>query len=91
MNAKFYSVLVVFALTGSSEFAAIALSLKFYERPGSTSFRDSSGNGNTCTCTGASCPTVDDAGKYSRCLSFDGGDILDCGSDASIKGIIVIN
>jgi hypothetical protein len=45
------------------------------ETLGATSFADSSGNGNTGTCSGSTCPTMGVAGKAGTAASFNGSQI----------------
>ena len=60
------------AASVSSLYQPLAASWKLDEPYGSTSFADASGNGNTGSCSGSSCPTMGVPGKKLTAASFNG-------------------
>lgn len=56
------------------------------EAAGATSFADSSGNGNTRTCSGANCPTMGVAGKVGTAGSFNGSSsVINLGAGSVLR------
>ena len=58
--------------TGNMDMSNNVLLLHSDESAGSTTFSDTSGQGNDATCSGTQCPTADVAGRYNSGLDFDG-------------------
>ena len=56
----------------ASLYGAIAAAWNLDEPSGATSFADSSGNGNTGTCSAGTCPTMGVPGKSGTAASFNG-------------------
>ncbi|MBI2053103.1 MAG: prepilin-type N-terminal cleavage/methylation domain-containing protein [Candidatus Ryanbacteria bacterium] len=69
---------------GLSRMTDNVLLLHGEEKTGATSFVDSSGSGNTGTCTGSACPSVA-ADKFGNALNFDGNDYINVGNNASLE------
>ena len=69
-------VLDVSGFTTTSSASSLAGYWKLDESVGATSFVDSSGHGNTGTCSGSGCPTMGVAGKVGTAASFNGNQIL---------------
>jgi hypothetical protein len=60
------------AASVSNLYNSLAASWKLDEPSGATSFADASGNGNTGSCSGPSCPTMGVFGKSGTAASFNG-------------------
>jgi hypothetical protein len=54
--------------------SANVISLEMEENTGSTSFTDSSGSGQTSSCSGSQCPSFEEEGVVKNAVRFDGAD-----------------
>ncbi|MBU0513105.1 MAG: LamG domain-containing protein, partial [Chloroflexi bacterium] len=62
------------------------LQLHFEEPVGAERFHDGAGGFAIGACSGGSCPTAGEPGKYGSGVTFDGGDFIDLGRQQVIDG-----